>query len=155
VTQQGVVKEDYVPPVGSEITVTLKKDFKAYVLPYELEGNLLTVTDNGTLPTGCYACEVVVIESTESHLRSMWKCQVEIIEDNAGKLEEYDTFVDESAILDAQVFYFAKGDKGDQGDQGEQGPPGTTDYNELENKPDLSVYLTEVTEEDLDRIFNN
>ena len=38
-----------------------------------------------------------------------------------------------------------KGEKGEQGIQGIQGPkgePGTTDYNLMENKPDLSVYAT-------------
>jgi hypothetical protein len=44
-----------------------------------------------------------------------------------------------------------KGDKGDRGPQGEQGPigpvgpAGTTDYNELSNKPDLSVYQLKET----------
>lgn len=32
------------------------------------------------------------------------------------------------------------GEQGSQGPQGEKGDPGTTDYNELENKPDLDVY---------------
>ena len=35
-----------------------------------------------------------------------------------------------------------QGPKGDTGTTGPQGPAGTTDYNELENKPDLSVYAT-------------
>lgn len=33
-----------------------------------------------------------------------------------------------------------KGDKGEKGDKGDKGDAGTTDYNELENKPDLSIY---------------
>ena len=35
-----------------------------------------------------------------------------------------------------------KGDTGATGATGPQGPAGTTDYNDLENKPDLSVYAT-------------
>lgn len=34
-----------------------------------------------------------------------------------------------------------KGDKGDTGDRGEKGDPGTTDYNQLQNKPQLDLYL--------------
>lgn len=34
----------------------------------------------------------------------------------------------------------AKGDKGDKGDQGIPGPAGTTDYNQLINKPNLDIY---------------
>ena len=36
-----------------------------------------------------------------------------------------------------------RGPTGIQGPQGKTGPAGTTDYNELENKPDLSVYATQ------------
>lgn len=32
--------------------------------------------------------------------------------------------------------------RGEKGEKGEQGDPGTTDYNELENKPDLSGFIT-------------
>ena len=38
-----------------------------------------------------------------------------------------------------------KGDKGEQGIQGEKGEPGTTDYNELENLPDLEKYAVKKT----------
>lgn len=33
------------------------------------------------------------------------------------------------------------GSKGDPGDRGEKGDPGTTDYNQLQNKPQLDLYL--------------
>jgi hypothetical protein len=33
------------------------------------------------------------------------------------------------------------GNKGDTGDRGEKGDPGTTDYNQLQNKPQLDIYL--------------
>ena len=33
------------------------------------------------------------------------------------------------------------GSKGDTGDRGEKGDPGTTDYNQLQNKPQLDLYL--------------
>lgn len=36
-----------------------------------------------------------------------------------------------------------RGEKGEKGDKGDKGDAGTTDYNDLENKPDLSVFVTE------------
>lgn len=48
-----------------------------------------------------------------------------------------------------------KGEKGDTGDKGDKGDAGTTDYNDLENKPDLSIYMQEVSQEQFDEIFNN
>lgn len=39
-----------------------------------------------------------------------------------------------------------QGETGPQGPQGERGNPGTTDYNQLQNKPDLSKYLTKETD---------
>lgn len=47
-----------------------------------------------------------------------------------------------------------KGDKGERGEKGDKGDAGTTDYNELENKPDLSIYMEKVTQEQFDNIFN-
>lgn len=35
-----------------------------------------------------------------------------------------------------------RGPQGERGPQGDPGQPGTTDYNQLQNKPDLSIYLT-------------
>ena len=35
-----------------------------------------------------------------------------------------------------------KGERGERGEKGDTGPAGTTDYNELTNKPDLSQYAT-------------
>ena len=35
-----------------------------------------------------------------------------------------------------------RGERGEKGDKGDTGPAGTTDYNELNNKPDLSQYAT-------------
>lgn len=48
-----------------------------------------------------------------------------------------------------------KGAKGDPGEPGAKGDAGTTDYNDLENKPDLSIYMQEVSQEQFNEIFNN
>jgi len=44
--------------------------------------------------------------------------------------------------------------RGEKGEKGNKGDAGTTDYNDLENKPDLSIYMQEVTQEQFDNIFN-
>lgn len=48
---------------------------------------------------------------------------------------------DTEVVLDFGIPKGTKGDKGNKGDSGTQGS-GTTDYNSLTNKPDLSVYAT-------------
>lgn len=44
--------------------------------------------------------------------------------------------------------------RGEKGEKGDKGDAGTTDYNELENKPDLSVYMEKITQEEFNEIFN-
>ena len=46
-----------------------------------------------------------------------------------------------------------QGEQGIQGEQGPQGPAGPTDYNQLENKPDLSIYAEKEDYPDL-VVFN-
>ena len=46
-----------------------------------------------------------------------------------------------------------RGEKGDKGDEGDKGDAGTTDYNDLENKPDLSIYMEEITQQQFNQIF--
>lgn len=168
------VKEDYTPPEGSEIHARLVGRFTKKEYEYTIEGNTIYFTEDGTLETGCYGVEITVKEPTDYNRRTFKCCEIEIVEctDELGELP------DGTIILDAAIFIQGpKGDKGDKGDQGiqgergergpqgiqgiqgeqgpqgETGPAGTTDYNELENKPDLSLKLDVVTEGDLDEIF--
>lgn len=48
-----------------------------------------------------------------------------------------------------------RGEKGEKGEKGDKGDVGTTDYNDLENKPDLSIYMQEITQEQFNEIFND
>lgn len=159
-TPSGKVVADYNVPEGAEVRVLLVSAWKnlAFV-PTSVSGNLVTVVDNGTLPTGKYAVEVRIKEADGTPLRSKYCNIIEVCDCNDGVTTQYDDFIEGSVQLDAQVFYFAKGDKGDDGitphideetgnwfvgdtDTGvhAQGEPGATDYNDLENKPDLTIY---------------
>jgi hypothetical protein len=143
--------EDFYPAEDDVVKVTLTGSYKPFVYTPEVDGNLLILTDPGTLPKGIYGVQITVVGGNgETRLRSFWDRQIVVTEKNNSVLKEWDEFKDQPVIARAAVFFFAKGDKGDQG---VQGPPGTTDYNELENKPDLSVFIEGVTQEQFDNIF--
>lgn len=109
-TEAGIIREDYVPPVGSVISVIFESNCTRYEMPYTLDGNVLVVTNQGDMPTGIYGCEVTVSEPNQE-LRSMWKYQLEILYETREKMEEYNDFqCDCPEQLEASVFYFAKGD---------------------------------------------
>lgn len=113
-TPSGKVVADYNVPEGAEVRVLLVSAWKnlAFV-PTSVSGNLVTVVDNGTLPTGKYAVEVRIKEADGTPLRSKYCNIIEVCDCNDGVTTQYDDFIEGSVQLDAQVFWFAKGDKGD------------------------------------------
>ena len=151
--EEEIVSEPYYPQEGSLITVTLvNKWFRQQFTP-TLNGNLLTLTDTGTLPVGCYDVDVHIADPDGTPHFSKWSRQLVVTDDNTRTLQEWDEFKKQSVKARAAVFFFAKGDRGEKGERGEVGPAGTTDYNELANKPDLALKLDVVTEEELNEIF--
>jgi len=146
------IKTDYTPPAGSDIHVLITGRFGGKEYPYTISGNVVSFKDDGMLQVGCYGVEITVsepqTEQMDGQKRRTFKQDIEIF----NSLDELGTLPDGEIVLDAAIF--VQGQKGDKGDQGEVGPPGTTDYNELENKPDLSVYMERVTEEQFDEIFD-
>ena len=114
ITQDGTVTEDYVVPADAQVTVTFKGAYKSFEMnPVSVDGNLVTVTDNGRLPVGVYAVEVRVRQADGQPMRSKYCNIVDIRDCNDGVTEEYIDFIEGSVTLDNQVFWFAKGDKGD------------------------------------------
>lgn len=135
------VDNDYYPPEGSEIKVFIVGSYKRYEYDYTLDGNVVRITDKGTLPVGTYGLEITIKEPSEAKRRT-FKCkQIKV----CNCTEDIGILPDGEILLDAAIFV--------QGEKGEQGPPGTTDYNELANKPDLSVYMLGITQEQFDEIF--
>ena len=171
-TQTGTTTEDYIPPVGSEIEVCAIGKYKKKQFAYTIDGNVLQFTDDGTLSVGTYGISITVLEPESRRLRS-FKCDELQIVKCTQDLDLGEFIQDGAVTLDAMPFFWAKGDKGDpftyddftpeqlaglkgeKGDKGDKGDTGTTDYNDLENKPDLSIYMQEVTQEQFDEIFND
>ena len=122
--QQEITSEPYYPAEGSTVTVSLVGSFHRKDYEPTIDGNLLTITEDGTIPVGGYGVEVVVDNPDGTRHRSMWERQVVVTKANPSVLEEWDEFKDLDVTARAALFFFAKGDKGEKGDQGEQGPQG-------------------------------
>lgn len=128
-TSGGKVVTDYEPSDGDVVAVWLRGS-KSYRYTPAIEGNVLRWEDNGELWCGCYDLEVRITQADGTKLRAYHTSVLSVVNETSVVTDD-DTsdFLAEGAELDAAIFEIAKGDKGD---------PGTTDYNELENKPDLS-----------------
>lgn len=139
---------DFYPDEEAVIKVILYNDYRKYEYTPSLDGNLLTITDSGTLAVGCYGVAVTVKNPDGTRLHSNWNHQVVVTATNNSVLKEWDEFKEQDVKARAAVFFFAKGDKGDaftyedftpeqlealrgpqgvpgiQGEQGEQGIQG-------------------------------
>ncbi len=117
VSQDGKVTEDYIVPQDAVVAVLLNGTYKKHELSAVVNDNILVVEDNGTLNAGIYAVEIIITESDGTRLRSQWPDMVHIYNDNTAVLDEFEDFPDyaNGQVLEAAVFYFAKGDKGDNG----------------------------------------
>ena len=106
----GFKRQAYTAPTGSIYGVRLVGK-RTYNYECNVEGNVVTFTDNGTLPCGYYGVEVTVKEP-ERNLRTFKCMQLEIVscscEMNLG-----DFLSPDALALDSDVFFWAKGDKGD------------------------------------------
>ena len=138
------VTDDYVPPTGSEIKVRLVNSFKTRETDYSLSGNVVSFIDNGKLDVGSWGIEITVKEPTERNLRT-FKCGEVLIVNCTDELGEVPT--DGNIVLDAAYFI--------QGPQGIQGPAGTTDYNDLQNKPHIPSQLAEMTDDTAHRTVSD
>lgn len=132
---QEETRTDYIPPEGSELHVRMKNAYnKATEYPYTMDGNKVCFEDPGTLAVGVYGIEIKVKEPN-SNRRTFQCCEVQIMEssDFLGDMPD-------GTILMPEAIYI-------QGLRGPAGPPGTTDYNNLENKPHIPSTLAEMAED--------
>ena len=136
--------EDFYPAEDDVVKVTLTGAYRPYIYTPEVDGHLLILTDNGTLPKGLYGVQITVVGANgETRLRSFWDQQIIVTEKNNSVLQEWDEFKQQAPKARAAVFFFAKGD------------PGTTDYNELENKPFIPTALKDLTEDATHRVVTD
>lgn len=105
-----IVREPYYPVEGAVVKVILETTFKKHEYTPTVNGNLLTFTDAGKLPCGCYDVVVTVDNPDGSHLRSKWNHQIVVTDDNVRTLQEWDEFKEQDVEARAAVFFFAKGD---------------------------------------------
>jgi len=117
-TQAGKTTENYYPPTGTEIGVTLQGQYRKYEFVPTVTENNIIFTDNGTLAVGEYAVVITVKEPDDTKRRSKWLMVVTVYDSNEPVMDEFDDFPDyaEGAIIEGSVFFFAKGDKGDPGE---------------------------------------
>lgn len=114
-TQAGKATENYYPPTGTEIGVTLQGQYRKYEFVPTVTENNIIFTDNGTLAVGEYAVVITVKEPDDTRRRSKWLMVVTVYDSNEPVMDEFDDFPDyaEGAIIEGSVFYFAKGDPGE------------------------------------------
>lgn len=105
-----IVREPYYPDEGAVVKVILESTFRRFEYTPTVNGNLLTFTDAGTLPCGCYDVVVKVDNPNGTHFRSKWNHQIVVTDDNVRTLQEWDEFKDQEVEARAAVFFFAKGD---------------------------------------------
>lgn len=102
--------EDFYPAEGDVVKVALTGRYKPYIYTPEIDGNLLIVTDDGTLPRGLYGVQITVTGSNgETRLRSFWDQQIVVTERNNSVLKEWNEFKKQDVKARAAVFFFAKG----------------------------------------------
>ena len=144
-TQAGKTTENYYPPTGTEIGVTLQGQYRKYEFVPTIEENNIIFTDNGTLAVGEYAVVITVKEPDDTKRRSKWLMIVTVYDSNEPVMSEFDDFPDyaEGAIIEGSVFFFAKGDKGDPG----EGVPEGGATGQILRKKSNDNYDTEWTDE--------
>lgn len=113
-------EQDFYPNLDMPIEVRLMRD-GGYTKSYtpDVVGNVITFTDDATLPIGTYQVTVLCHDQESRPCRYMVRAIIQIVSatKDAG-IEagvEFDTI---DYVLDGAVFFYAKGDKGDKGDQG-------------------------------------
>ncbi len=101
----------FYPDADDEVMVYLTGGRRCYSYTPTVDGNLLTIVDDGHLPAGCYNVEVVVKRADGTgRLHSRWDHQVIVTASNNSVLKEWDEFKQQGVQARAALFFFAKGD---------------------------------------------
>jgi len=105
------------------VTVIMKSGFRQVAMPFTTDGNKVMVTDNGELPTGAYTVEVTIERGDGARGRWQETRQVRIYENTS------DAQLGEMYSIDADLFFYAKGDTG-------------TGIADITNNPDGTLTIT-------------
>ena len=118
------VIDNYTPPADASIRVWLiGSNGRRIEFPPTVEGNVLTISDAGTLPPDTYAVEIVIQEPSGRRLRMARADELRIL-DSASISDAIPAASPADEVFDPTPFLFVKGEKGDKGDKGDQGEKG-------------------------------
>ena len=140
ITADGHVTEDYEPQDGDVVTIILRSQRSEKTYVPEIDGNIATNSDNGTLLIGEYAVETLVVESDGTKRRSYYPFVLNVMKATPDMLAYFDDFPEyaNGVLLDTPSIFFAVGSGG-----------GTVDaYTKAEsdarfvNKVELTAYST-------------
>ena len=114
ITADGHETEDYEPQDGDVVTIILRsqRSEKSYVP--EIEGNIATISDNGTLLIGEYAVETLVVESDGTKRWSYYPFVLNVMKATPDMLAYFDDFPEyaNGVLLDTPSIFFAVGSGG-------------------------------------------
>ena len=114
IPQEGeITTSPYYPEGDAVVNVYLVGRKRKFSFIPVVDGNLVSITEDGSVPAGCYGIEVNVVNQDATRFRSFWPDQVVVTECNNSVLEEWNEFRQQQVTARAAVFFFAKGDKGD------------------------------------------
>lgn len=114
ITAGGHETQDYEPQNGDVVTIILRsqRSEKSYVP--EIEGNIATISDNGTLLIGEYAVETLVVEGDGTKRRSYYPFVLNVMKATPDMLAAFDDFPEygDGVLLDTPSIFFAVGSGG-------------------------------------------
>lgn len=101
---------DFVPLETDVVEVVIKSAYRSVTLPATVTENVVSVVDDGTLPTGCYGVEIVVRRASGDVRRYYNSCSIHVVEQtrDAG-IEDGVEFNVETYELEAAVFEMMRG----------------------------------------------
>ena len=111
ITADGHETEDYEPQDGDVVTIILRSQRSEKTYVPEIEGNIATISDNGTLLIGEYAVETLVVESDGTKRRSYYPFVLNVMKATPDMLAYFDDFPEyaNGVLLDTPSIFFAVG----------------------------------------------
>ena len=118
ITADGHETEDYEPQDGDTVTIILRSQRSEKTYVPEIEGNIATISDNGTLLIGEYAVETLVVESDGTKRRSYYPFVLNVMKATPDMLAYFDDFPEyaEGVMLDTPNIFFDLSAGGGSGD---------------------------------------